>query len=633
MVAFAWFIVLGMVIVLLTALIIFFLIFRRREETPQQLPDVDEIIFDVEASDIYRENLADSFSDQTLWNCSVCSFHNNPAKRRCDLCQTPRGIDQGTFKLLQQLHQRDLKNPNSKSHVEKNNSLPVPTFPLSKLQIAASRRKQWKRMPGADGLHRWVRDTHKPQLNNNRDAVDIILGDYPTDRNSERESTTSINSIGYIRVRDSNGKLVLNESDTVATDFHYKINMAGTDVVMNLEELTVLPFAQKIKWFSTEIHRLWFPWESGHVDMDIRRDHVLEDSFRQVMLLKPHQMRQRWRVTFVGEPALDAGGVLREWLMLLCGELFSQSLGLFVPTVGEETSYWINVGSSMILEDHLEYFTFAGRILGKALLEEQLIQVHLALPLLKHMLGVPISFTDLQFLDDELYRSLLWLKRSTDPEAIAALCLDFTVTRKVENGVQVVPLAPNGDQIDVTLVNKAAYIDLLFQYHMLDSVSIQLLTLLASLYSVVPEGLLKLFDYQELELLLCGVPSIDVEDWQRHSEVKYVTPLVPTEIELLNCRWFWATVVNMAPQEQARLLQFVTGSSRVPAQGFKALISSDGRVQPFNIAFCGPDIGSMYPRAHTCFNRLDLPVYQSKEQMEKYLILIVNMDITGFTIE
>ncbi|KDO30923.1 hypothetical protein SPRG_19683 [Saprolegnia parasitica CBS 223.65] len=574
-----------MVIVLLTALVVFLILFRRRDDASDMQHDVDVVAFDTEASDIYRENLADSFSDHNLWDCSVCSFHNHPAKRRCDLCQTPRGIDQGTFKLLQQLHQRDLKDHGR----------------ISKLQIAASRRKQWKRMPGADGLHRW--------------------------------SSTSVHSIGYIRVRDSTGKLVLNESDTVATDFHYKINMAGTDVVMNLEELTMLPFAQKIKWFSTEIHRLWFPWESGHVDIVVRRDSVLADSFDHIMLLKPHQMRQRWRVSFVGEPALDAGGVLREWLTLLCAELFHPSLGLFVPTVGDDTSYWVHAGSGFSQPNHLDYFSFAGRILGKALLEEQLIQVHLALPLLKHMLGVPISFTDLQFLDDELYRSLLWLKRATDADAIAALCLDFTVTRKVSNGIQVVPLAPNGDAIDVTPVNKAAYIDLLFQYHMLDSVSIQLLTLLASLYSVVPEGLLKLFDYQELELLLCGVPSIDTEDWQRHSEVKYVTPLVPTEIELRNCRWFWAIVNNMAPQEQARLLQFVTGSSRVPAQGFKALISSDGRVQPFNLSFCGPEIGNLYPRAHTCFNRLDLPVYETKDEMTKYLTLIVNMDITGFTIE
>ncbi|OQR96749.1 HECT E3 ubiquitin ligase [Achlya hypogyna] len=632
MIAFAWFIVLGMIIVLLTALVVFLMLFRRREDA--SLPEVDVVPFDTEASDIYRENLADSFSDNTLWDCTVCSFHNHPAKRRCDLCQTPRGIDQGTFKLLQQLNQRDYKDSDSKSKAGTVLG-PVPAFPLSKLQIAASRRKQWKRMPGADGLHRWVRESRKTRSNscNNRDAVDIILGDFPTDRSSERESTTSVHSVGYIRVRDSSGKLVLNESDTVATDFHYKINMAGTDVVMNLEELTVLPFAQKIKWFSTEIHRLWFPWESGHVDMVIRRDHVLEDSFSHVMLLKPHQMRQRWRVSFVGEPALDAGGVLREWLTLLCAELFHPSLGLFVPTVGDDTSYWINVSSAYSTPDHLDYFTFAGRIIGKALLEEQLIQVHLALPLLKHMLGVPISFTDLQFLDDELYRSLLWLKRSNDAEAIASLCLDFTVTRKVPGGVQVVSLAPNGDAIDVTPVNKGAYIDLLFQYHMLDSVSLQLLTLLASLYSVVPEGLLKLFDYQELELLLCGIPSIDVDDWQRHSEVKYLTPLVPTEGELLNCRWFWAIVTNMAPQEQARLLQFVTGSSRVPAQGFKALISSDGRVQPFNLSFCGPDIGNMYPRAHTCFNRLDLPVYQTKDEMTQYLTLIVNMDITGFSIE
>jgi len=170
----------------------------------------------------------------------------------------------------------------------------------------------------------------------------------------------------------------------------------------------------------------------------IRRDHILEDSFLHIMKMKSYQMRQRWRVSFVGEPGLDAGGVLREWLTVLFGELFHPSFGLFVPTVGEESSYWINTYSETAIansssgRNHLDYFAFAGRLIGKAILEEQLVNIHLALPFLKHILGVPTSFTDLQFLDDEIYKSSMWIKRES---SVDQLGLDFTVVSTTINAL------------------------------------------------------------------------------------------------------------------------------------------------------------------------------------------------------
>uniref|UniRef100_K3WHY9 HECT-type E3 ubiquitin transferase n=1 Tax=Globisporangium ultimum (strain ATCC 200006 / CBS 805.95 / DAOM BR144) TaxID=431595 RepID=K3WHY9_GLOUD len=216
---------------------------------------------------------------------------------------------------------------------------------------------------------------------------------------------------------------------------------------------------------------------------------------------------------------------------------------------------------------------------------------------------------------------------------IEPLCLDFTVTRIVNGKPEILELVEGGTNIDVTRANRKDYLDLLFKYHVLGSVSDQLLGFLTALYDVVPEGLLKLFDYQELELLMCGVPSIDTEDWKKHTDFKFYTNNYPTELELSNIHWFWEVIEDMKNEDRVRLLQFATGTSRVPAQGFKGLISSDGRVRRFNIAFAGVNQTSLFPKAHTCFNRLDLPIYNSKEVLAEYLKLIVQMDITGFTIE
>ena len=68
---------------------------------------------------------------------------------------------------------------------------------------------------------------------------------------------------------------------------------------------------------------------------------------------------------------------------------------------------------------------------------------------------------------------------------------------------------------------------------------------------------------------------------------------------------------------------------------FKALMSNDGRVRRFGIQVVqrGTPPTGLYPKAHTCFNRIDIPMYNSREELETYLTLVINMEITGFTMQ
>ena len=138
--------------------------------------------------------------------------------------------------------------------------------------------------------------------------------------------------------------------------------------------------------------------------------------------------------------------------------------------------------------------------------------------------------------------------------------------------------------------------------------------------------MLMVFDYQELELVLCGVPDIDVTDWKENTVASMDLQSSPV------LDWFWEAVSEMQCEDRARLLQFVTGSSRVPIQGFKALVSYDDQLCPFTLQGV-PYSDTAYPRAHTCFNRMDLPLYKTKDELVEVLSLVINMEITGFTEE
>lgn len=191
----------------------------------------------------------------------------------------------------------------------------------------------------------------------------------------------------------------------------------------------------------------------------------------------------------------------------------------------------------------------------------------------------------------------------------------------------------------MTDANKEEYLTLLLKHKMFAGIGEQLDALLQGLYDVLPRTLLAVFDYQELELLLCGVPSIDVTDWESHTDIRYTRAEQgfnkATNNEQQVVQWFWEAVRAFSQEERARLLQFVTGTSRVPAEGFRALLSHDGRIRRFGLQLVpiGAPPTGLYPKAHTCFNRLDLPVYRSYEELVTYLTLVINMEITGFTMQ
>lgn len=160
-------------------------------------------------------------------------------------------------------------------------------------------------------------------------------------------------------------------------------------------------------------------------------------------------------------------------------------------------------------------------------------------------------------------------------------CLDFTTTEEYLGKVTVVPLVHDGENIDVTAENLLEYLELIIRYRLVNRVENQMKELLRGFTEVLPESLLTIFDFQELELLLCGLPNIDVDDWMENSRYSGVFNNEDEMHEI--CVWFWEIVREMNEELRAKLLQFVTGTSGVPAKGFGILQGNDGEVRLFQI--------------------------------------------------
>jgi len=191
-------------------------------------------------------------------------------------------------------------------------------------------------------------------------------------------------------------------------------------------------------------------------------------------------------------------------------------------------------------------------------------------------------------------------------------------------------VVPRGRHLRVDDVNKRDYARRLWRYHLFDAHRRAAWHLAKGLYSVLPAPLLLLFDEREFDLLVCGSPQIDVDDWADNTD--YAGDYRRRGAKHTVIVWFWKVLRDLDHAHRAKLLQYCTGSNRLPCHGFKALQRNDGKYQKFSIHSL-PRNELRFPRAHTCFNRLDLPLYSSKNELEAGLKVILAMDTTGFTMD
>ena len=158
---------------------------------------------------------------------------------------------------------------------------------------------------------------------------------------------------------------------------------------------------QKMKVLRGELQQM--QPQAGHCRVEVSREQIFEESYRQIMKMRPKDLRKRLMVKFRGEEGLDYGGVAREWLYLLSHEMLNPYYGLFQYSRDDIYTLQINPDSS-VNPDHLSYFHFVGRIIGMALFHGHYLDGGFTLPFYKQLLGQHIGLGDLQVKLNDFYR-------------------------------------------------------------------------------------------------------------------------------------------------------------------------------------------------------------------------------------
>ncbi|KAG9398155.1 hypothetical protein AC1031_014954 [Aphanomyces cochlioides] len=231
------------------------------------------------------------------------------------------------------------------------------------------------------------------------------------------------------------------------------------------------------------------------------------------------------------------------WYTLIAEGLQHHGLSLFRPCDVESDIVCINPDSDLELArakiNHLDAFHVAGRFVGQAILDCREIPLHLSPVLFKCLLGIPMTFEDVEAIDPAQFQRLVTLLEETDPRDLkyATFCI---MERHTDDKIVEVNLKPNGRHIVVNQDNKHEYVDLMMRHLLFGRIESQLLAFIQGVYDIVPPELLLVFDHKEIEMLLTGHAALDLLDWRcktialllTHFKLADVPKPLPAKVEV-----------------------------------------------------------------------------------------------------
>lgn len=250
--------------------------------------------------------------------------------------------------------------------------------------------------------------------------------------------------------------------------------MSGTFALL-VKNPKVLEFDNKRNYFNRSVHS-----RSGNsqnrpsyapLQLSVRREHVFHDSFKSLYFKSGDEMKfGKLNIRFHGEEGVDAGGVTREWFQVLSRQMFDANYVLFTPVSSDRTTFHPNKLSG-INDEHLMFFKFIGRIIGKALYEGRVLDCYFSRAVYKRILGKSVSVKDMESFDPDYYKSLCWMLENDITDIITET---FSVEDDEFGVTNVVDLIPSGREVAVTEENKHDYVRLVVEHKLLSSVKEQM---------------------------------------------------------------------------------------------------------------------------------------------------------------
>ncbi|MCJ1392434.1 putative E3 ubiquitin-protein ligase [Xylographa bjoerkii] len=365
---------------------------------------------------------------------------------------------------------------------------------------------------------------------------------------------------------------------------------------------------------------------SQYLLLKVRRDCLVDDSLQgisEVVGTGQEEIKKGLRIQFVGEEGIDAGGLRKEWFLLLVREVFDPEHGLFL--YDEESRYCYFNPNSFETSD--QYF-LVGVVLGLAIYNSTILDVALPPFAFRKLLAaaptyngpvtsltrVPVGYTldDLAEWRPSLARGLRQLLEY-DGSVEETFCREFVIDVDRYGQIGQVPLCTNGENRAVTNNNRQEFVDLYVRYLLDVAVVRQFEPFKRGFFTVCGGNALSLFRPEEIELLIRGSDEpLDVTTLRAVATYEgwgpWAAGLNGEEDPVVG--WFWDAFAGVELRWQRKILGFITGSDRIPAMGATSLTIK---------LSCLGDNYERFPTARTCFNQLGLYKYRTRTEFQTKL--------------
>ncbi|KAJ2458006.1 hypothetical protein GGF42_002344 [Coemansia sp. RSA 2424] len=341
--------------------------------------------------------------------------------------------------------------------------------------------------------------------------------------------------------------------------------------------------------------------------LEVRRDSLVRDTLYQLDLKLSQDLRKQLKVRFVGEEGVDEGGVQKEFFQLIVRDVFSSKYGIF--KANDESQYHWFIPQANPTPDALEEMRLTGQLIGLAVYNAVILDIHLPPALYKKLLGIEVDREDLREVDPALHHGLTQLKLLS-AEELEYLERTFEVEYDDMGQLRTHELIPDGANTMLTVDNRELFIDKYVDFIFNSSCARQFAEFKAGFDRICSMSYVRFMRPQELELLVCGCSDLDfgalegstIYDGGYSKDAQVI-------------QHFWRVVGEFSDELKRKLLFFATSSDRVPIGGLSKL--------HFVIAKNGGDSDRL-PTSHTCFNVLLLPEYATIDKLRERLLTAIH---------
>ena len=381
------------------------------------------------------------------------------------------------------------------------------------------------------------------------------------------------------------------------------------------------PFYLKRCWFYRYLMRNYAKNKNVNPVVEINRKNILEESY-VAFNKEQFNFARPLKIKFINENN-DVEGSYRDWYQNMFKDIMSPNKKLFLVNPYKSIEPFNILIYPKYPGMRMELYEFIGKFIIKSIVDMIIIRnfiinkVHLKL-ITKNQ----ITLEDIKYFNLDLYQRLKYVNDNKVLNNKQLESVRFIWNTGTNQEIELVQGGRNiflNDQNKNIFINKVIYVEAIMPYEE------QIKYIQKGLFSILGDGIQGVFTEEEMNFMISGQDDIDLRDLKENiiykGEYNENHPVI---------KMFWEKLVTLNKNELIKFLQFSTGSSAVPIDGFGSLKDIRGRIQKFtiepfmNYSADNPDIYQFHAiESRKQYNTIILPKYKTKKELNDAINMII----------